>query len=467
MNFNKKLAVAVSGAVLLMAGQFALADSTTDIVDALVGKGVLTEEEGKLISKGHESKKKAEGTIGFKDGFKINSGDGKSSMGIYGRIQLDSRHYRDNEGGTAASANVADTFDVRRAYLGAKGTFKKYYDWEVVADFASQTGISHLDVANFNVNYFDKKAMFQFGQFKMPYSLEERTSSRFIDFQERSFVNNTSLTPGKERGFMIHGTPSTGVNYALAFTTGQGKNVNDADNREDGKDTIVHLDTNFAEIMGYKEAVYHVGASYGFGDLVPAVQGPQRTEARGAEFFTTTAPNGLTMERKRYNIETVAAYGPVKLQGEYGKASFEGSNAAAVSYDKDMNAYYVSASWMLTGEKYADSFKGGKFDRITPKNNFNPDFSNLGAFELGIRYSEFDAKDFKLAADSVANTPILNAGRTNKADSLVLGIKWIPDPNARFLVNYIHTDYDTAVLLGAGKTMEKEKAVIMRAQYDF
>jgi len=60
MNFNKKLAVAVSGAVLLMAGQFALADSTTDIVDALVSKGVLTEEEGMLITKGATSKAKAD-----------------------------------------------------------------------------------------------------------------------------------------------------------------------------------------------------------------------------------------------------------------------------------------------------------------------------------------------------------------------------------------------------------------------
>ncbi len=65
MNFNKKLAVAVSGAVMLMAGQFALADSTSDIVDALVGKGVLTEEEGKLISKGHETaKSKAAKVVG-------------------------------------------------------------------------------------------------------------------------------------------------------------------------------------------------------------------------------------------------------------------------------------------------------------------------------------------------------------------------------------------------------------------
>ncbi len=60
MKFNKKLAVAVSGAVLLMAGQIALADSTTDIVDALVSKAVLTEEEGKLITKGAQSKAKAD-----------------------------------------------------------------------------------------------------------------------------------------------------------------------------------------------------------------------------------------------------------------------------------------------------------------------------------------------------------------------------------------------------------------------
>lgn len=465
MNFNKKLAVAVSGAVLLMAGQFALADSTTDIVDALVGKGVLTEEEGKLITKGHESKKKAEGTVTFKDGFKINSGDGASSFSVNGRIQLDSRHYMNTSGATAANDKIADTFDVRRAYIGAKGTFKKYYDWEMTLDAAQSTNI--IDVAYLNLNYWDKKAMFQFGQFKMPYSLEERTSSRFIDFQERSFVNNTSLTPAKERGFMIWGTPLTGVNYALAFSTGQGKNTNETDQREDGKDIIVHLDTNFAEIMGNKEAIYHLGGSYGIGDLPPAVQGAQRSEARGAEFFATTAATGTTMERKRYNIEAVAAYGPVKLQSEYGNVNFEGTNATGASYDKDISAYYAEALWLVTGEKYADAYKGGKFDRITPKNNFNPNFSSLGAIELGIRYSEFDASDIKLTADSTANVPILNAGRTNKADSLVLGIKWIPDPNVRFLVNYVHTDYDTPVLWATGKTMDREKALTMRAQYDF
>ena len=85
MIFNKKLAVAVSGAVLLMAGQFALADSTTDIVDALVSKGVLTEEEGKLISKGATSKAKADEKA-IKSRIKIS--DAIENATIYGDIRV-------------------------------------------------------------------------------------------------------------------------------------------------------------------------------------------------------------------------------------------------------------------------------------------------------------------------------------------------------------------------------------------
>ena len=59
MKFNKKLAVAVSGAILFLSSQVALADSTTDIVDALVSKGVLTEEEGALLQKGRTGEKEA------------------------------------------------------------------------------------------------------------------------------------------------------------------------------------------------------------------------------------------------------------------------------------------------------------------------------------------------------------------------------------------------------------------------
>ena len=94
MKFNKKLAVAVSGAVLLMAGQFALADSTTDIVDALVSKGVLTEEEGKLITKGAQSKAKADEKA---NKARVSVGSFIDNATLYGDIRVRYEH-RDGSG---------------------------------------------------------------------------------------------------------------------------------------------------------------------------------------------------------------------------------------------------------------------------------------------------------------------------------------------------------------------------------
>lgn len=480
MNFklSNLVAATLAGSMLMGFGTNAMADSTDDIVNALIAKGVLTEEEGALLMKGREGEKEAAAkkkdaavTAKFKDGISFESGDGDNKMSINGRIQLDYRNFDWNEGNsTGANAADADTFDIRRAYLGAKGTFNKYYDWEVTADFAGQSNTSHLDVAYMNIKWW-KEAQFQFGQFKMPFSLEERTSSRFIDFQERSFVNNTSLVPGKERGFMVHGTPFTGVNYALAFSNGQGKNINETDIREDGKDVIAHVDTNIAEIMGNKEMVIHLGASYANGDLPAAALGDQRTEGRGNTFFRTTPFNGgaggatnNTMERTRTGLEGAFAYGPFKVQTEYAKASFDGETNTNVSYDRDIKAYYAEALWLITGENYADSYKGGKFDRIRPKNDFNPKGAGFGAWEAGVRFSKFDASDFKTT--NTAGTGVLTTAFTNEADAWTLGLKWLPTANSRFLLNYVDTDFDTPVTVN-GVTEDGEKAVTLRAQFDF
>jgi phosphate-selective porin OprO/OprP len=466
---------AVSGALLLSAAPMALADSTDDIINALVGKGVLTEEEGALLMKGRsgekeaaEDKKKNEIKAKFKDGITFESGDGSVKMSVNGRIQLDHRTFDWNESNsTGANANDADTFDVRRAYLGVKGTFYDYYDFAVIADFAGQSNASHLDEAYLNVKWW-KEAQFMFGQFKMPFSLEERTSSRFIDFQERSFVNNSSLVPGKERGAMVHGTPFKGVNYALALSAGQGKNTNETDIREDSKDWIAHIDTNIAEIAGINNAVIHLGASYANGDLPTAAVGSQRTEGRGTSFFGATAfaaesTTNNTMERTRRGLEGAFAYGPVKLQGEWAKSSFEGDTATA-SYDNDIKAYYAEALWLITGESYADAYKGGKFDRIKPKNDFKTKGGGWGAWEAGIRFSKFDASDFKTT--NAAGTGVLTAGLTNEADAWTVGLKWLPNANTRFLLNYVDTDFETPVTL-SGVTEDGEKALTLRAQFDF
>ncbi len=135
MKFNKKLAVAVSGAVLLMAGQFALADSTTDIVDALVSKGVLTEEEGKLISKGAKSKSEADAKA---NKARVKVSDVIDNAELYGDVRA---RYERRDG---AASNEAKQYETNRSrYKFTLGVQTKAGDaYSDIAFAASSKGSS-------------------------------------------------------------------------------------------------------------------------------------------------------------------------------------------------------------------------------------------------------------------------------------------------------------------------------------
>ena len=79
MSKNLVLAGTIALAVSTFSSQ-SFADSTEDLIDALVTKGVLTEDEGVLLSKGRKAEKKKEGKVAFKNGFKLQSPDGNLSL---------------------------------------------------------------------------------------------------------------------------------------------------------------------------------------------------------------------------------------------------------------------------------------------------------------------------------------------------------------------------------------------------
>ena len=456
MNFNKKLATAVSGAVLLMAGQIALADSTTDIVDALVSKGVLTEEEGKLISKGHTGEKKAQGKVEFKDGFKFSSGDGKSSIGLNGRIQADFRAFDVNK---AATTTAPDTFDIRRSYLTAKGKFRNT-SFEATFDGTGSTGAVALKYYWLEYGLSDAFNV-RFGEFKTPMGLETQTSSRFNDMTERDWA--AQLAPSINKGIMIHGVPTPGTTYQLMMSNGglgyeAGQKAIETANGNDGKAFTGRLTLNAAEIMGNKDNIYHAGVSYGYDHHLPTSDKTDLTFAtngRGVTFFRANA--GLSNpDITRYGLEGIVALGAVKLQAEYNNNTYEVRDIA----DKEIDAYYVNLSWMITGEKYANAYKKGLMDRMSPLNDYTGlGSSGWGAWELGLRYSDFDASDF--TADT---------GYTNKAKSYTAGLKWITDPNTRFMLDYVYTDFNTPIYHISGSSayaFDNEKALNFRAQFDF
>jgi phosphate-selective porin OprO/OprP len=491
MNFKLRNLVAGALASTFLAGfgTTAVADSTDDIVNALMAKGVLTEEEGALLLRGRSGEKEAADkkketgiSAKYKDGIVLESGDGKNSLAINGRVHTDYRSFNyseDDNGSAVLSGTGADTFDIRRARLGAKVKFLDYYESEVVGTLSG--GSSILDLAYLNIAWW-KPVQFRFGQFKMPFSLEQLTSSNNIDFIERSFVD--AYVPAKEIGAMVHGSPYKGVTYGLAASTGRGINATENDVRVDGVDIIGRATVNFAEIMENKEMVLHGGLAFSQGDIskgdgAAAFGGNRSTEARGASFNTAPVVNSAfttsdsSIDRSRFGLETALAYGPFKVQGQYSKSNFE-FDTATRGYDLDVKTYYVQGLWTITGEKHADRYKNGAFGALKPTNNFDPTNFSGGAWEIGVRYSKFDASDnntLGLIAGAGTDAQITTkASGFAEADAWTFGVKFVPNPHVRFMLDYVKTDFESLVgapLLVNGDSEDDEKALLLRTQLTF
>jgi len=413
-----------------------------------------------------EEKGKSEGSpvyAAFKDGLVFDDGSGNWKLQINGRVQADYRDYADSDWRT-------DTFNIRRARFGGTFTFLKDYAVRIEGEYANATdgsrGTTALTYGYLDINWW-KQARIRMGQFKPFFGLERAYGTNFTDFTELSVATNNgaSFNSTYDRGVMVFGDPLSWMNYNAYVINGTGQNNDELNNSastkvDNTKDVGLRVNANLAKLMNIENAVIHVGASYSDGSVAyssTSVTGiSQSTEANGVSFFNVTGLQNADADRRRQGYETALAYGSVKIQSEYISTNYKGDRSGQ-HYDNDINAWYVNVNWMLTGESYADSYKGGVFGRIKPKNNMAIGKSGWGAWELGLRYSKFDASDFQ---------SMLTAGTTAKADSWTAGVKWIMTPNARIMLNFIRTDFDTPITV-AGKTDDQEKALIMRAQYDF
>ena len=448
MNFNKKLAVAVSGAVLLMAGQFALADSATDIVDALVSKGVLTEEEGKLITKGHTSKTSVTPVVKEKDGaFILESANARNSIQLTGRMHLDYRHNNmdlySTDFNDRDSASVADAWELRRARLGVKGVLAKDFKYEIVGNLpgTATVDVAYLDFAKY------KEMQIRMGKFKQPFNLEELTSSNNIDFMERSYVNQ--LAPAKKIGAMIFGEPKDGFTYALSTFS---MNDTELDSKNDKANFAGRSTLNFAQLMGNKDAVMHIGlagfdAEYnvtptsssgsaavetranilafrtpgrglssifraqiagesvgstatststiaGCTPLSPATSCTVTTTTTGVKAQSAISNSTSQVKSNAAGLEGAIALKNLKVQGEFTRANYSGNyNNSTESLDMDVKAMYGEVMWLVTGEKYADAYKAGTFGAIKPLANFDLDTNQWGAWEVGFRMEKFEVND--------------------------------------------------------------------------
>ena len=127
MNFKLRSLVAatLAGSMLMGFGVNAMADSTTDIVNALVAKGVLTEEEGALLTKGRTDEAAGQAKA-LKKASKLKVSDAIDNATVYGDIRV---RYEDRSGkgiGNTVNVDAEEARQRNREMAGRQGRAQTY-----------------------------------------------------------------------------------------------------------------------------------------------------------------------------------------------------------------------------------------------------------------------------------------------------------------------------------------------------
>jgi phosphate-selective porin OprO/OprP len=529
----KRLAVAVAAVCATLAAPAFADDDVKVLLDLMLKKGVITQQDYDQFMKDNADKaenkefktqrldkdvnksvtfmqKRATDGAVSESGFGLVSNNGDNTMNLTGRVHFDSRvnNTELNSIPDRDTASMGDNFELRRARIGVNGRVFKDINYEIVANaVGSSTNI--IDTAWMNYG-FNKDAQVRIGRFKQPFSLEELTSSNNIDFMERSYVNQ--LIPGKQLGAMIHGEPQKGLTYGVSLYQQGFDPVTNESNI--GGMAAGRLTANFAELNNISGRVIHLGfaATGGRYQVVPTTSGNTqsaadsntratimafRSENRGlaniyrsqiggdrlvAGDYNASANNAASVTQMMGGLEFALANGPYKFQSEYAitnrDATHPGVNYTSQtattqtnpSIDAKAKTMYAEFMYNVTGESWADAYRTGAFSAVRPKSNFVYGTGG-GAWQLGVRYSSYDASDTVVGTGSMLGTVVSRVQNSAKANTVTLAANWLLNPNARVMFNVSQTRFGTAVdaldTAQDGSTTRSETVLSVRTQINF
>lgn len=378
------------------------------------------QEENRQLSREVEQLK-ATAKPKFEAGFEkwqpyIRSTDGNFRLSPVGRVQVDFRAYEEGARNLDGS-DLRNNFLVRRGRIGLSGTFYKYFDLFVEADFGQ--GAAVLTDGYLDIHYWPELRL-RAGQFKVPFSYEELFSDNNLDFVERSVADN--LVPSRDVGAMLHGSLFGGVvGYAGGIFNGSGQNTADTNNSKDLAARLVLAPFKQSDVTWLRNL--QVGGDVAWGEQT-VTSGPTPQSLRGRTdgqfvFFNRINTRG---DRLRFSAEAAYYTGPFALYGEYIESREEREGLGAGGRDlPDLygRGWYVTTTYLLTGEAKVPG------QPVIPNRwalLAGPE-RGWGAWELAARFAQLDLR----ARD--------NAG--NRVNALTLGVNWYLTPNVKWLFNVV------------------------------
>lgn len=368
-----------------------------------------------------------EAVVETEGGLTIESADEAFAFALGGNLWIDGAAYDEDK--TA----LGNGLELRRGRVKLEG--RLFHDWGFQAEYDFAGNAAEVKDAYLAYAGLDDLTI-KLGQFKVPFSLEEQTSGSKLTFMERALPVD-ALSPGRKLGLGLMSGGKTWSTAAGVFANAIG---DDADDDGDSgwsaatRATYAPIDRD-AQLL-------HLGASleYAPTNADDAVRYRTRPETHVTDQrLVDTDDLEQVTETLSWSLEGAGMVGPLSLQGEYLQVR---ADRRATLPRLELDGWYVSASWLLTGEQRRYDAKQGRFEGVEPQGPY-------GAWELALRYSHIDLNDADV--------------RGGEEQNLTLGLNWYLAENLRFMANYIWVNADP----DRYGQQDRPGVLQIRAQLDF
>lgn len=285
---------------------------------------------------------------------------------------------------------------LRRARIGVQGEFNDRWSFEAEYDF-----VGHGAFKTVALEYEGwKQGAFTIGQIKVPFGLEELTSSNNLVFIERALPGD-SLSLSRRLGFAFDRNRD---HYTVALM-GFGPSIDGHEGNGAGaRFTLAPVISD--------HAVLHVGVAAVTERARGDVKFNARPESRVTDVkFVNTGDLDDARQIHRLGLEAAWRNGPVSVQAEWMHAEIERNAGLA---EVDVDGWYVAGSWFLTGE--SRPYRNGTFRSLK-------EYHRGGAWELAARYSRLDLDDGTVRGGTESNW--------------TLGVNYHAGKHLRIMANYV------------------------------
>jgi phosphate-selective porin len=462
---------------LALAGSFifgystAQADSTVDIVNALISKGVLTEEEGALLVKGHEGEiegqkkkeKKAWTSHVNIRGYVQNRATvmmGDDGDNTSNPVDL----WADRSVGTDRSINSDKNFLIRRARVIIFGDFGERLSYYIQPDLASSPATGTNGFAQLRDAYGDvyltkdKVHRIRVGQSKVPYGFENLQSSSNRLPLDRVDALNSAVRDERDIGAFYYYTPEDtqklfkeiadlglkhSGNYGMfgaGWYNGQGANRSDVN---DNWHFVARATYPWKTESGQ---IYEVGIQGYRGEFGLTPVAYRRTATTSVTPVLEGGANGTNrngFKDERAAISFMMYPQPFGLQGEWTWGKTPGldrsQGATGTIKEQSLNGGYVQAMYKIDNVHFLDTD------------------STIIPF---VRWQYFDG--FNKAEN---NAP------ENHVNDWEWGVEWQIAPEVEFVAEYHHMKRNNLVTGNRAGTQDYQSfdadAIRMQLQYNF